>query len=493
MDEKLQPSAEPDWQRKRKENILSLDLTEATYSMSFDIMESNFEFLDLAMAKFKPWKVFKDLFKIKEREIDLSELQKGDYYDKDLPQLQTTKCGSFMGDALSFIHLTLMLASLVNQTTWSNLGRKSSRHVYADEYVKRPLGQSVGDDLIILNVDDKFCNIFMQKVSDMRLQASKINSISKDSGTFCESYVYRCALNERHLVQKDSKFGDLIFLDIIKGSLLTGKSKVKADGSDPFLGHAKMLNKQLAYLPPEEIWKGTRAKVLLWCRNYRQAVKLGRAKPHLPLALGGLDIAVGACDGFNSELMKTKYIPYYAGIVKSCKEHFLKYYTLLLGIFRTNPKGFAWSNNEEAIAIIVSEAEIVTEEEVLSRLPTWLLGKPKGQVRRYLNQIGYITVTGIADELSRREAFLRYWKGEIPTSYMSLTPKNTEQRHNDVWNIIRREVPSTVPEWHWTNFDKIASEFDLRTKGMYLKRDDPIIQKVYEGMTSMYINYGPRQ
>jgi len=453
-------------------------------------MDIDYESMDLIMKKFSPWKVYHKLFKINNRVVDFRVLKDEGYYPEEYPDFLQTRHGCFMGDALSFIHLTMTLSSLVDQTTYDYNGRRNSRHVFQSVYLHRPIGQSVGDDLILLGIDEEYGKKFLSKVSDMGLKVSKINSLSEDSGTFCEAYVYKPnSLYDLKTAPKESVFGDLLYLDVIKGSLLTGKSKVQTNNVDPFLGHARMLNKQLAYLPREFQWKARRAKLVLWCRNYKKAVKLGRSKPHLPEALGGLDIAVGSCDSFESELIQKKYLPYFCGMLELPKEEFLKYWLLLSGIYRANPKGFAWSNNELVIAMVISKIEIsVDEKDILPHLPSWIADKSIGEKLRYINRnLGYMPVRQIADELSRREAFLNFWKRKTPSQFMTMNLKDARQRHDAAWKIIRAEVaPKPVP-YHITSFKKLALEFDLRTWGLYVNREDPAIAEAFQGTPSMYI------
>jgi hypothetical protein len=489
FDEEGPPPLKPPWASER-ELILSLDLNEATYNMSHAVMDENCSFMDKVGKKFPPWRVFNKLFKIHKRSVDFSEAKRQGYYPEEFSEVLTTEHGCFMGDALSFIHLTISLSSVVDQAT---IGRRiSSTNIYKQVYVKRPIGQSVGDDLILLGIDKQFANRFKSVIDQLQFKVSKLNAVSDDSGTFTEGYFFRPSLldPDGRKIPKESIFGDLVFLDAIKGNLLTGKSKVKSDSSDPFLGHAKMLNKQIAYTPKHLNWRSNRAKVVLWAHNYRNAVKLGRSKPHLPTALGGLDIAVGACDSFESTLMQEKYLPYFSSLIEMNdydKSSFLKYITLLSGIYRANPKGYPWENNEEIIARIFSKAEIVPERDVFAKIPFWLADKTIGEKLRYLNhELGYITVTNIANELSRREAFLNFWKLKSPKSFVTLTMTDARKRHDQVWKTIRNEVKPTPLKDHQRSFNILAHEIELRTFGLYVNRNDPAIAEVYEGMNSMH-------
>jgi hypothetical protein len=71
-----------------------------------------------------------------------------------------------------------------------------------------------------------------------------------------------------------------MFLDIIKGSALSGQSKVKSDGTDPFIGHATLLGKQICWHPLTRV--DERVRTFLWARNYMAAHRLGSSMASLP-------------------------------------------------------------------------------------------------------------------------------------------------------------------------------------------------------------------
>jgi hypothetical protein len=471
--------------------MLSLDLKEATYTMSHELMECNLTLLDRMLRNYRPWLVYHRVFKILFRDVDMSNLQKQGYFNRDMNSIMRTERGSFMGDVLSFIHLTVTLSALVNMTSIQlALSSYYTKDVYRRTSLTRPIGQSVGDDLILLGIDEFYGVKFNDNVNHISLRTSKLNALSQDTFTFCEQYGCRYTEGDPGLSQisKESKFGDLIFLDTLKGSLFTSKSKVKSDGSDPFMGHAKMLNQQLSYL--NDNLKKTKAKVFLWVLNYRNTARLGRAKPHLPYELGGMDIAVGNCDDFRSKLMTEKYIPYFARMLELPQDSFLKYYTLLNGIYRVSPKGYSWSNDEDAITYVVSNCTMYSLDQLGLEIPDFIKRKGQGDINRYIsNTLGFISVSMLADELVRRESYLNFWKGIKSKSFVTRRPTDCEKRHNDIWATIRNELSKSELHWSMTSFSKIASEFRVRTLGWYVKRDDRAIQDAFLGSTSMYLRY----
>jgi hypothetical protein len=234
--------------------FLSTDLTEATYNFLFEVMDENMNFLEEQFAEHPVMRVFSKLFRIHKREALMSDIT--DKYKVSCPETFITTRGCFMGDALSFIHLTLMLSACSYQASYCSMkGQKDISSIrYFEGQIVRPYSQTVGDDHIALNCDIIYCNSFRARVRIYGGSMSKIDSCGKYSGTFCEQGF--CKPRDAILIlnyDKGSIFGDIYFLDIIKGSIMTAKSKVKADGSSPFIGHVKMLQKQLGWHPVEAI------------------------------------------------------------------------------------------------------------------------------------------------------------------------------------------------------------------------------------------------
>jgi hypothetical protein len=347
-----------------QDKFLSLDLEEATYNMTFQVLEAQTETLDQIMGDFPIWTIFRDVWSTFEREVCMDNIADQGLLPDGCPLSFITTRGSFMGDTLSFIHLTLFLAASVNQSTF--FGRKPKLRF------KRPIGGSVGDDLIILGVEKQFCDYFNKTISDLCMVTSKLNATSSYAMTYCEQYAARPSDFEsiKDLIPKDSRFGNLIFLDIIKGSILSGKTKVNASKNDPFFGHSNMLNKQVAWHPIS--WVKERSIRLLWAANYMAAHKLSNAMASLPRSLGGIDMAIGTTLEYDTPTFKEGMLPYYERILSYPVEEFLLYSTLLAGVFQGNPKGVPWSNNEMIISTFLSTCELVDRETVAQLVPEYV-------------------------------------------------------------------------------------------------------------------------
>jgi hypothetical protein len=455
-----------------KELFFSVDLEEATYRIPFEILDENVKFCDKIMSEFKPWNVYHDLFSTFERNVDMTELVNKGYWDGPLEVTSTR--GSFMGDGMSFIHLTLMLSALTSAT-------------YAK--TKRPLGQSVGDDLFLMKTNLNDCLRFCKLAESIGCKFSKLNSISEDSLTFCENY---CCIPTDYDDVKDIKsfsdscFGDTLFLDIIKGSALSGQAKVKVDGADPFIGHATLLAKQVKWHPLHTV--ASRAKTILWARNYRAAMRLSSNMASLPQCLGGAELAVGPTILFSDKRFKEEMLPWYEGILRLEEREFLEYYLLLRGIYQTNPKGFAWQNDIEVIHEITRNCALYHPDRMDDLMPDWLHDKSTREKLSYVEkELGMISFHNLAGQLARREAFLSMWNLENQETFMTFLAKDARQRANKAWAVIKSSVTPVEPDrLEMTSMSHLVSAYQARTWGLYVLKNDPSIRKAFGGMPDLF-------
>jgi hypothetical protein len=478
------------------ERILSVDLKNATYNMSHDIMNENFKLFDLAMYKFGVWKCFHKLYKINSREVDVSVLQQHGYFEEYLNPKVITYTGCFMGDSLSFIHLTVMLLSIVEQATSASKGFVSETNVYKQVYQVRPIGQSVGDDVIVFDVPLFFCLEFERIAAGMGLIISKIQSKSNDSGTFCEQYLYRLTREE---VKKEegnfsptTLFGDLLFLDVFKGSIFSGKSKVKQDGNVSLLGHGKLLQKQMSWMPPSLTGKMHRAKTLLWSRHYREVVGLSRALPSLPSFLGGLDIPVGRHLTLSDPSLERSYLPYYYGILATPDQaEYLINVELLLSIWRTSGKGFTPDLTDETLAKVMSEIKVIPATYAYEMLPAYAAMWTWPAKRELLDRMfNLIPLASLGNEMVRRDAFLKWWQGKRPPKKeaMLLDPKRFRERHLEVWDRIRKNVKPAARPFDVNSLSELNNKIAVRAHNLFFDRNDPVILEAYMNMPSLHLN-----
>jgi len=456
--------------------FISTDLSEATYSTPFDLLTENSKFMDEILTDVPVWKVYHRLFKINKRLVDTRELTTKGYTDVD----HFTTCrGGFMGDPLSFMQLTLQMQATINMAVRDAGQTSRERHT-------RPIGQGAGDDNLLIGATVGLYRSLKQCFNDCQMKVSKIDAFSKDTMTFTEQYAVRPSdLAFHNGYAKESLFGDLVYLDIIKGSILSGKSKVKTVGSHPFIGHSTALNKQIAWHPIE--WVRRRGGPLLWAANYRLANGLASNMASLPIPLGGIGMALtDRIVRFDDELFQ-KRLPYYEAILGLEFNEFLKYQLLLIGIYKSNPKGKIWQNDPELIQAFVEHSEFLSEESI--QVPTYLASKGYSATRKYLrDQLGLVSLREAVDVMTRREAFQRFWNEEEVTSFLTLPVKGAKERANKVWAQIYSEV-TPVDHVMSHSIDELTKKFELRTWGILFKKDHPLYLEVFGGMPSLIIDY----
>jgi len=460
---------------ENEEFLFSLDLSEATYRMPNDLLEENVEHFDKIMVDFPPWEVFRDLFSTFERKIDMTHLIEKGYWQG--PDEVTSVRGSFMGDGLSFMHLTSLLAGLVRATSITTK-------------VPRPMGQSVGDDLLLLKVKLKQALLFCKTAEGLCCEFSKINSISRDSGTFCEQYL--AEVSDLDTIKdlapfKDSIFGNLVFLDVIKGSILSGHSKVRADGAHPFFGHATMLNKQVKYAPQHTVKE--RARTFLWVKNFTQSAKLSSAMATLPIVLGGVDMSIGRIVNYSDDNFRKNYLPWYESILNLNERDFLRYYLLLRGIYYAAPKGFVWLNDKLIIDKVVSKCELIKADNIDQLLPDYLHSKTvREKLSHIKKELKLISFHELAALLARQDAFQRLWEGESTPTFMTLMGRNARHRANKAWAMIKSDLAPTAPEnFQSRTMNHLKTLFESRTWGLYVKQDDKAVIDCFSGMPTLFL------
>lgn len=455
---------------------LSLDLSEATYNLPFEVIDQQNSSIDVMLGDFAPWRVFHKLFKINQREVDMSDLIEKGYWDGETKVL--SQCGTFMGDPLSFIHLTMYLRSLV----YASFGKN-----------EKPIGQSVGDDLLLLGVRRKAAETFHRLVGQTGGKLSKFSSISNYGITFCEQYAYSPIDSEQFdYYSTKSRFGDLFFLDIIKGSILTGKTKVSSSRMSPFFGHSRMLNKQTGYHPLN--WVRVRATKLLWAANYNAAIKLGSATATLPEILGGIDLSIGTKLTQESDEYLNLYAPWLEGILILPQVPFIAFATLLKGIYKANPKGVPYENSLEDLLTLLPGLQTMRINGISSIVPSFMKSRP---VREQLQYIGKVhdmaSIDHLVDELARRQAFLAFWRGKKSASrdaMLTIDVNSIRKRHQRTWVEIRRSV-NPVPRDRWiaSSPEDLASRFKTKLWNVYYSKDAVALKDVYGGMPTLYTSY----
>jgi hypothetical protein len=469
-----------EWLRALEELIYSADLSEATYSIGRDLMEANFDLLEVVFAGCSVWETYSDLFRITERSLDLTQLREDKVTEE---QDFISQSGSFMGDGLSFIHLTLTVQSCMLAGLLKAQGLTVKDLPKHFPPPKRPYGAQAGDDLILLNAKYKECEDIDWMFSQCGLEFSKIHS-KGNYGTFTEQYCGRLPKDELDDLEEscpDNVFGDIYFTDVIKPSALSGKAKVSDLKQEPCIGHAILVNRYLSrYLPKHLRFREWPAKVLLWSNNYRDFVKLSRAWPSFPSQLGGLDAAIGKDATQHLDQIAKDYIPYWNRMLSLDYPEFLSYQIALKSIFQSPRKGVPWENNLTEIMEIISRCRILTVEE----LPPPPEGRTLSRIELFgfYKRKGFISAFELNQELERRYALQQFWKDPFAKrNVRAYRLKDSNRRHKEIWEMIRKNLtPLEVPrDLNKYTLSRISSEFFSKGMGFYVSRSDPGIKSFF--------------
>jgi len=475
--------------------IISTDLKEATYNMSFQLLDVNLELIDEQFARLPVWRVFSRLFKVHRRTVLLEELKEKGYLPPDHPDTLVSQTGAFMGDSLSFMHLTITLnaCSLVagfaaqsrwDIPKWAHLG---------DGFVHRPYMQIVGDDHLAVGATARYCQVFRQTVEGLQLVLSKIDAVNRWFGTFAEnSFCIPSDLGELQDYASGSRFGSLVFLDVIKGSILAGQAKVKGDGQSPFIGHAKMLSTQIEWHPIAFVRE--RAPVLIGLRNFRETKGLASANPYFPLELGGLGIPLGTLHDFDNVETRRLFGAYLERMLQADEEEFRVCWLLLQSVAKPSPKGVPWEASPEMLTSIVSQLETVAEGPVMANLPSYIADKGRSTMAKYLQaEYGLLSMRNLTDHLARRKAFEDFWFGRASDpNYLQLGAAEYRRRFRSVWSELRRRL-RPVEVVTLSSLKEAAKKVQQRTFGLLFSEEDPAILEYFHGMGSLTVIYGQQR
>jgi len=490
--EKLKPAT-----RSGDSYMLSTDLKEATYHFPHWVLDSNVDFLRVIFWDHPSMRCFWRILKIHSRTLDLTDLVRKGYASYLDAELGPTTRGAFMGDSLSFMHLTLALASATWQASYvAYTGR--SRSVFAGggpDYISRPLGQIVGDDNLVLAAPLVYCQTFREALEGISLRISKIDSEDPYFGVFCEQgFCIPADGNSAELANYDkvSKKGDLFFLDIIKGSALAVMAKVKSDGADPMLGHLRMAAKQMRWHPLPRIKR--LLPPLLWAIYAPKSYGLGDVKPFFPVSVGGLNVPLGpVADLIEDNNLRENYTRYIEAVCQLPLEQFFQYWSGWHSISRGAEKGVPWDPNSIELASLISKIKLIKGEDYKLQIPDYITRKGWQAEQNYANeQLGIIPLLQLAEELSRLAAYREFWDGRLAKpSYITLNLKGMRKRFRTVWSRIRSEVKPVLEITSKSELE-LTKLVDNRTWALYVCKDDPAIIELYGGMSSLICTWHDR-
>jgi hypothetical protein len=153
------------------------------------------------------------------------------------------ECGSFQGDPMSYITLTFMnLLSEVISQKYFDYGKPLftglSRAEWESHFVMDPF-VIVGDDKLALRQSELRAKYSRDASTGIGFVLSPKDGDSPSVLIFCEDHI---------LLIREDKGKRIVYIDVIKGRLLTNSNRSHSDNRASIFGKGRMLSNQLAYL-----------------------------------------------------------------------------------------------------------------------------------------------------------------------------------------------------------------------------------------------------
>jgi hypothetical protein len=275
---------------------------------------------------------------------------------KSFPDLVHRR-GSFMGEPMSFLTLTLenlLVEEITNQ--YYSIGRPLWTHVDMGQ-IKSDPSCICGDDVAALRSNVKIILLFREVVKAFCWALSWKDLTSKRCLIFCEDHC---------LVQGDKNNRKVIYIDVIKSRLLTTMTREHSENRSSILGKGRMLSNQLDYFENKFLKiavLGYFARIFNRAYNYNV---IGKCKfpLYLPPSCGGLGLPI-------VESVMPEYMYPYIGYVYSLlgisdfKDRFLK--LTELGALNTRAKhGIISTDRVNFLAFSLAKMHYSSENKVMA-------------------------------------------------------------------------------------------------------------------------------
>lgn len=466
--------------------ILSSDLTEATYEMPHDLIQVIQVFLKTSLRG-KLFSTFFKLFSILDRTVHMEGSRSFGY-----PEDFTAINGSFMGENLSFMYLSLYLrvSSYIAACYAKHWRDKGEHFVFPDRpdlikpFIKGPFCQIVGDDHISISEDEKYGIIFREVITALggKISPGK-DGHSPHFGIFCENTF--CIPGDEF---GPGEFGPIHFLDNIKPRALSGQAKIaQLLRTVPMLGHANLLAKQLDWYPAELRLIKRRASVLFWAANLEQCRWYSGIKAHFPLELGGFNLPLLDITGDARVLNEDEYFlygGYFEALIKLAQEDISSYLPFKLALRRinmANPKGTPWLTKVSDLwNLVQNKINVLNEDEI--PLPDWLKDKPRSTRRKYFKEKGFISVRELESVIARLEVSKTYFENS-KIRLLQLKPDTVRRNFQESWKLIRQLRP--IYPVRSVNLAVLAKALERATFGKYFKSDDFALEGLFRDRKSV--------
>jgi len=206
--------------------LQSTDYSAATDYISLDMLKAMWEPWFKRLRASHPFAIYEELIYCR-RSLHFSGKFEKCRTDAD------HKCGSFMGEPMSFMSLTLINLIIEELAcTWQN-AEMCFRTPVESLRSFEPLA-ICGDDVASVRRTLKRIHVFKHIVSCVGMKLSWKDGISRRLLIFCEEHV--CVFGK-----------EFTYIDVIKSRLLTTMARQHSDNRSSILGKGRMLGTQLAY------------------------------------------------------------------------------------------------------------------------------------------------------------------------------------------------------------------------------------------------------
>jgi len=256
----------------------STDYKASTDYISLSMIETIWGGLLSQVPKSHPFLVFKELVWYPRKLVITNT--RDPLLARDWP---SHKCGSFMGEPLSFMTLTainLLIEDISSYYFSTDIPLYDEPSL---EFTGREPCAITGDDLTAVRTCEARVHLFNKVATDAGMVLSKGKDyMSSRILVFCEDHIIMVKSENRTIYT---------YVDVVKSRLLTTMARQHSDNRSSILGKGRMLDNQLAYLPSPRARNGY---IVMYQRIFDRAFNHAPFRDKLPVFLppncGGLGI-----------------------------------------------------------------------------------------------------------------------------------------------------------------------------------------------------------
>jgi hypothetical protein len=244
-----------------------------------------------------PFLVYKDLV------LCRRSLHFSGKFEECCPTDNVHRCGSFMGEPMSFMSLTLINLIIEELTSFYWLTGCQFPYTPVDSLVSKDPIAICGDDFASIRGDLKKILLFKLITASVGMKLSYKDGVSRRVLIFCEDHI---------LVTKERKF---LYVDVVKSRLLTTMCRQHSENRSSILGKGRMLTNQLDYFD-DQVIRIFIMKIfdLVFDRSHNYVMKDMTLPYFLPPSCGGMGYPIE-----DSVIPEFAY-PYFGYIFKLLEE-----------------------------------------------------------------------------------------------------------------------------------------------------------------------------